>query len=166
MYKFLEFAKPSDVLNLVDNVKNRLGTEDQYQGLIFSHDTSRTSIADQNFSVYKMLGTMKEKVDGQIKIAEKIRAVIDQKGVVEGVLMSHFLPDMAGNSRAFSRQKVRCTKCNRSTGEYSLSGDCVCGSNLILSISKGSVVKYLEISKESISTVSNRQLSCPKDRIN
>jgi DNA polymerase II large subunit len=29
-----------------------------------------------------------------------------------------------------------------------LSGECTCGGNLILSISKGSVVKYLEISKE------------------
>jgi Archaeal DNA polymerase II, large subunit len=90
---------------------------------------------------------MKEKVDGQIKLAERIRAV-DQKGVVEGVLMSHFLPDMAGNSRAFSRQKVRCTKCNKKYRRIPLSGDCVCGSNLILSISKGSVVKYLEISKD------------------
>ena len=30
----LKFAKPSDVLDLVDNVKRRLGTDDQYQGLI------------------------------------------------------------------------------------------------------------------------------------
>ena len=40
------------------------------------------------------------------------------EGVVEGVLMSHFLPDMMGNIRAFSRQKVRCTRCNKSTGGY------------------------------------------------
>ncbi len=144
--KTLEFAKPSDVLELVDNVKNRLGTDDQYQGLIFSHDTSSIH-SGPKLCLYKMLGTMKEKVDGQIKIAEMIRAV-DQKGVVEGVLMSHFLPDMAGNSRAFSRQKVRCTKCNKKYRRIPLSGDCVCGSNLILSISKGSVVKYLEISKD------------------
>jgi DNA polymerase II large subunit len=55
---------------------------------------------------------------------------------------------MAGNSRAFSRQKVRCTKCNKKYRRIPLSGDCACGSNLILSISKGSVVKYLEISKD------------------
>ena len=144
--KTLEFAKPSEVLELVDNVKKRLGTEDQYQGLIYSHDT--TSIhSGPKLCLYKMLPTMKEKVDGQIKLAERIRAV-DQKGVVEGVLMSHFLPDMAGNSRAFSRQKVRCTKCNKKYRRIPLSGDCVCGSNLILSISKGSVIKYLEISKD------------------
>ena len=144
--KTLEFAKPSEVLDLVDNVKKRLGTEDQYEGLIFSHDTSSIH-SGPKLCLYKMLPTMKEKVDGQIKLAERIRAV-DQKGVVEGVLMSHFLPDMAGNSRAFSRQKVRCTKCNKKYRRIPLSGDCVCGSNLILSISKGSVIKYLEISKD------------------
>jgi DNA polymerase II large subunit len=144
--KTLEFAKPSEVLELVDNVKKRLGTEDQYQGLIFSHETSSIH-SGPKLCLYKMLPTMKEKVDGQIKLAERIRAV-DQKGVVEGVLTSHFLPDMAGNSRAFSRQKVRCTKCNKKYRRIPLSGDCVCGSNLILSISKGSVVKYLEISKD------------------
>ncbi len=142
----LEFAKPSEVLDLVDNVKKRLGTEDQYEGLVFSHETSSIH-SGPKLCLYKMLPTMKEKVDGQIKLAERIRAV-DQKGVVEGVLMSHFLPDMAGNSRAFSRQKVRCTKCNKKYRRIPLSGDCVCGSNLILSISKGSVVKYLEISKD------------------
>ncbi len=152
--KTLEFAKPSSVLELVDNVKKRLGTEDQYQGLIFSHDTSSIH-SGPKLCLYKMLPTMKEKVNGQIKLAERIRAV-DQKGVVEGVLMSHFLPDMAGNSRAFSRQKVRCTKCNKKYRRIPLSGECVCGSNLILSISKGSVVKYLEISKDSLPEISNR----------
>lgn len=144
--KTLEFAKPSDVLDLVDNVKKRLGTEDQYHGLIFSHDTSSIH-SGPRVCLYKTLPTMKDKVDGQIKLAERIRAV-DQKGVVEGVLMSHFLPDMAGNSRAFSRQKVRCTKCNKKYRRIPLSGNCVCGSGLILSISKGSVVKYLQISKD------------------
>ncbi|MGB9977892.1 DNA polymerase II large subunit [Methanobacterium sp.] len=144
--KSLGFAKPSDVISVIDNVKKRLGTEDQYQGLMFSHNTSSIH-SGPKLCLYKMLPTMKEKVEEQVKIAEKIRAV-DQKGVVEGVLQSHFLPDMAGNSRAFSRQKVRCTKCNKKYRRIPLSGECTCGSNLILSISKGSVVKYLEISKE------------------
>ncbi len=144
--KSLEFAKPSDVLPIIDNVKKRLGTEGQYQGIMFSHNTSSIH-SGPKLCLYKMLPTMKEKVEEQVKVAEKIRAV-DQKGVVEGVLTSHFLPDMAGNVRAFSRQKVRCTKCNKKYRRIPLSGECVCGGNLILSISKGSVVKYLEISKE------------------
>ncbi|MEN4028656.1 MAG: DNA polymerase II large subunit [Methanobacterium sp.] len=142
----LEFARPSEVIDLIDNVKKRLGTEDQYQGLMFSHDTSSIHSGPKS-CLYKMLPTMKEKVEEQVKLAGKIRAV-DQKGVVEGVLQSHFLPDMAGNSRAFSRQKVRCTRCNKKYRRIPLSGECTCGGNLILSISKGSVVKYLKISKE------------------
>jgi DNA polymerase II large subunit len=142
----LKFTKPSEVLTYINNIKNRLGTEKQYEGLIYSHETTSIHSGPKQ-SLYKMLPTMKEKVDEQIKLAEKIRAV-DQKGVVEGVLNSHFLPDMAGNIRAFSRQKVRCTKCNKKYRRMPLSGECTCGGNLILSISKGSVVKYLEISKD------------------
>jgi DNA polymerase II large subunit len=144
--KTMEHCKPSDVLDLVQNVKNRLGTDDQYQGLIYSHETTNIHRGPK-ICLYKLLPSMREKVEGQIKLAERIRAV-DQKGVVEGVLNSHFLPDMAGNSRAFSRQKVRCTKCNKKYRRIPLSGECSCGGKLILSISKGSVVKYLEISKE------------------
>jgi len=58
------------------------------------------------------------------KTRREIRAV-DQKGVVEGVLMSHFLPDMAGNSRAFSRQKVDVLSATKSTGEYRFQGLCM-----------------------------------------
>jgi DNA polymerase II large subunit len=144
--KTLDFEKPSDVLDLVDNVKKRIGTPEQYHGLIFSHNTSSIHSGPKQ-CLYKMLPTMKEKVEGQISLAEEIRAV-DQRGVVEGVLMSHFLPDMAGNLRAFSRQKVRCPKCNKKYRRMPLSGVCTCGGNLILSISKGSVIKYLGISNE------------------
>ena len=144
--KTLENAKPSDVLDMIDNVQKRLGTDEQYRGLIYSHETSSIHQGPK-ICLYKTLPTMKDKVDEQIKLAERIRAV-DQKGVVEGVLNSHFLPDIAGNSRAFARQKVRCTKCNKKYRRIPLTGECTCGGNLILSISKGSVTKYLEISKE------------------
>jgi len=144
--KTLENAKPADVVDLVDNVKKRLGKDEQYSGLIYSHETSSIHQGPK-ICLYKTLPTMKEKVNEQIKLAERIRAV-DQKGVVEGVLSSHFLPDMAGNIRAFARQKVRCTKCNKKYRRIPLSGECSCCGNLILSISKGSVMKYLEISKE------------------
>ena len=92
---------------------------------------------------------MSDKVDAQIKLAERIRAV-DQRGVVEKVLSSHFLPDIMGNVRAFSRQKVRCTSCNSKYRRIPLTGKCKCGGNLILSVSKGSVTKYLEISQDLI----------------
>ncbi|MCC7553893.1 MAG: DNA polymerase II large subunit [Methanobacteriaceae archaeon] len=140
--------RPSDVLDLVDNVEKHLGTKGQYEGLMFSHNTSNIH-AGPNICLYKTLPSMKEKVESQIALAEIIRAV-DQRNVVEGVLSSHFLPDIMGNVRAFSKQKVRCTKCNSKYRRMPLSGKCKCGGNLILSVSKGSVVKYLDISQELV----------------
>lgn len=141
-----DHPRPSEVLDVIDNVEKRLGKPEQYTGLMFSHNTSRIDEGPK-VCLYKLLPTMKEKVESQITLAEKIRAV-DQRSVVEGVLMSHFLPDMMGNIRAFSRQKVRCTKCNRKYRRIPLSGECRCGGNLVLTVSKGSVIKYLEISKD------------------
>ena len=140
--------KPAEVLEYIDNVEMHLGTPEQYEGLMFSHHT--TSIhAGPTVCLYKRLPSMKEKVEAQIALAESIRAV-DQRGVVEKVLSSHFLPDIMGNSRAFSKQKVRCTKCGAKYRRMPLTGKCKCGGNLILSVSKGSVTKYLEISRDLV----------------
>ena len=147
--KTQEQLKPSEALDVVDNVSMHLGTQRQYENLMFSHNTTNIH-AGPNICLYKTLPSMKEKVESQISLAEKIRAV-DQRGVVEGVLSSHFLPDIMGNSRAFSKQKVRCTKCNSKYRRIPLNGKCKCGGNLILSVSKGSVVKYLNISKDLVS---------------
>ena len=143
-----EPLKPADMLDLVDNVEMHLGTDRQYHDLMFSHHTSSIH-AGPKVCLYKRLGSMKEKVEAQIHLAELIRAV-DQRGVVEGVLSSHFLPDIMGNSRAFSKQKVRCPKCGAKYRRMPLTGKCKCGGDLILSVSKGSVVKYLEISQNLV----------------
>ncbi|WP_405303494.1 DNA polymerase II large subunit [Methanobrevibacter sp.] len=141
--------KPAEVLEYIDNVEKHLGTPEQYEGLMFSHHTSSIH-AGPTVCLYKRLPSMREKVEAQISLAETIRAV-DQRGVVEKVLSSHFLPDIMGNSRAFSKQKVRCTKCGAKYRRMPLTGKCHCGGNLILSVSKGSVTKYLEISRDLVS---------------
>ncbi len=141
--------KPAEVLDLIDNVEKHLGTPEQYEGLMFSHHTSSIH-SGPTLCLYKRLPSMKEKVEAQIELAEKIRAV-DQRDVVQRVLSSHFLPDIMGNSRAFSKQKVRCTKCNSKYRRIPLTGKCTkCGGNLILSVSKGSVQKYLGISQDLV----------------
>jgi DNA polymerase II large subunit len=140
--------KPSELLEYVDNVGMHLGTPEQYENLMFSHHTSSIH-AGPHLCLYKKLNSMPEKVEAQINLAEKVRAV-DQRGVVEGVLSSHFLPDIMGNVRAFSRQKVRCTKCNAKYRRIPLTGKCKCGGNLVMSVSKGSVTKYLEISQDLV----------------
>ena len=143
-----EPLKPAELLEYVDNVEMHLGTDRQYHDLMFSHHTSSIH-AGPKVCLYKRLGSMKEKVEAQIHVAELVRAV-DQRGVVEGVLSSHFLPDIMGNSRAFSKQKVRCPKCGAKYRRMPLTGKCKCGGDLILSVSKGSVVKYLEISQDLV----------------
>jgi DNA polymerase II large subunit len=69
--------------------------------------------------------------------------------VAERVLKSHFLPDLLGNLRSFSRQRMRCIKCGEKFRRPPLVGFCPkCGGNVVLTVHEGSVRKYLEVSKE------------------
>ncbi len=70
MKKTYEGVKPSDALDLVDNVSMHLGTYKQYEDLMFSHNTSNIH-AGPNICLYKTLPSMKEKVESQIELAEK-----------------------------------------------------------------------------------------------
>ncbi len=95
-------------------------------------------------SAYKTLGSMVEKMDAQLALARKIRTV-DADDVAERVINSHFLPDMIGNLRAFSRQKVRCVKCGAKFRRPLLSDTCPrCHGRAILTVTGGSVKKYLD----------------------
>ncbi len=146
----LTYAKPQKFLKVIDRVSDRIGKPEQYFGLSFTHDT--TDIASgPTKSSYKTLGSMFEKVQHQLALAEKIRAV-DERDVARRIIESHFLPDLAGNLRAFSKQKVRCVKCNAKYERVPLSGSCrKCGGGkLVLTVSKGSVEKYLKITKNLI----------------
>lgn len=141
----LNYKDPKEVLKLMDTVGGRLGKQEQYEGFGFTHDTSDIASGPKN-SAYKTLGTMIEKMDAQLALARKIRAV-DAKDVAERVINSHFLPDLIGNLRSFSKQKVRCTKCNAKYRRPPLSGSCPkCRGNIVLTVHEGSVRKYLETS--------------------
>jgi Archaeal DNA polymerase II, large subunit len=132
----------------MDLVSGRLKTPDQYENFMFTHDT--TDIArGPAFSAYKTLETMMDKMEAQLQLAEKIRAV-DEADVAELVLKSHFLPDIMGNLRAFSRQTFRCIKCEAKYRRPPLTGTCQkCGGgNIILTVHEGAVRKYVEVSKE------------------
>ncbi|MBU4342078.1 MAG: DNA polymerase II large subunit [Candidatus Altiarchaeota archaeon] len=116
-----------------------------FSGLMFTHSTGDIT-GPVIKSRYLKLGKMKEKVDAQLKVAEKIRA-IDEKVVAELVINSHFLRDIYGNLRTFTKQKFRCVKCNASYRRVPLSGKCTkCGDRLLLTVSEGSIRKYLGIS--------------------
>ena len=131
----------------IETVKDRLGKPSQYSGLGFTHETN---IFDEGpkTSRYIQLKSMDEKIQRQNVLQKKIMAV-NAKDALERVMGSHFLPDIVGNARAFSRQTFRCTSCNEKYRRIPLSGKCYkCGkSAIILTIHEGSVRKYLKIAQ-------------------
>ncbi len=145
----MRYSNPKDVESIMDLVGGRIGNKDQYEKFGFTHDTKNIGEGPEQ-SAYKTLKTMIDKMEGQLSLAAKIRAV-DTDDVVARVINNHFLPDMIGNLRRFSTQQVRCTKCNRKYRRMPLSGKCTgCGGNLTLTVHEGSVKKYLEVSKEIV----------------
>ncbi|MFO8109316.1 MAG: DNA polymerase II large subunit [Thermoplasmata archaeon] len=143
-----KYTDPKDVIDIMDTVEKRLGTEGQYQGFGYTHDTSDISEGPKS-SNYTRLGKMTEKMEAQIQVAKVIRAV-DEHDVVSRVIQDHFIPDLMGNFNKFCLQKVRCTKCNKKYRRPPLSDKCTCGGNLTLTIHKGGVKKYLETSLKMI----------------
>ena len=128
-------------------VSSRLGSELQYEKFGFTHDTVDISEGPKT-SNYKTLKTMMDKMNAQLNLAAKIRAV-DEADVAYKVIERHFLPDILGNMRAFSKQSVRCPTCNIIYRRPPLQGVCTkCGGKLTLTVHEKSVKKYLEISKE------------------
>jgi len=128
-------------------VSSRLGSEFQYEKFGFTHHTKNISEGPKT-SNYKTLKTMMDKMNAQLNLAAKIRAV-DEADVAYKVIERHFLPDILGNMRAFSKQSVRCPTCNISYRRPPLQGVCTkCGGKLTLTVHEKSVKKYLEISKE------------------
>jgi len=143
----LRHEHPKNVESLMGLVSSRIGTELQYEGFGFTHDTSDISMGPRE-SLYKTLKTMMEKMNVQLSLAAKIRAV-DEADVAYKVIERHFLPDILGNLRAFSKQSVRCPQCNTTFRRIPLQGVCSeCGGKLTLTVHEMSVKKYLNISKE------------------
>ena len=136
-----EMADPEDVD--IEIAEASLGTEGEYHGFDHTHDTSNIALGP-DLSAYKTLGSMMDKMDAQLNLARKLRAV-DETDVAERVIEYHFLPDLIGNLRAFSRQETRCLDCGESYRRMPLSGDCrECGGRVNLTVHEGSVNKYMD----------------------
>ena len=142
----MRHAHPKEIEDEMDLVANRIGTGREYDGFAFTHDTA--NIADgPRSSSYKTLKTMEEKLEAQLELARKIRAV-DENDVAARVIQTHFLPDLIGNLRAFTTQQVRCVKCNKKYRRVPLKGVCThCGGSLTLTVHEKSIKKYLEPAK-------------------
>ncbi|MBI5377925.1 MAG: DNA polymerase II large subunit [Thaumarchaeota archaeon] len=130
----------------IETLKSRLETEKQFYGHYFTHLTS-TLTTSRSRSAYSTLGSLLEKLDMQIRTADIINAV-DPNEVVSMVMITHLLPDIMGNLRAYSGQSFRCTTCGASYRRIPLSQNCnECGSKLIQTITRPSVKKYLKLAK-------------------
>lgn len=136
----LEYKLPWEIK--IKRYGDVLRTPGEYEGLGFTHDTTNIN-KGVRCSAYKSIPTMQEKVEGQMRIAEKIRAV-DEMDVARLVIERHFVRDIKGNLRKFSMQQFRCVDCNEKYRRPPLKGICLkCGGKLIFTIAEGSVIKYL-----------------------
>jgi len=142
----MAMKEPKEIEGHMDLIASRIGTYRQYEGMGFTHDTNDIANGPK-YSAYTTLESMMDKMNAQLMLGKKIRAV-DEKDVAVRVLNKHFMPDMIGNLRSFSSQTVRCTKCGEKYRRMTLSGTCYkCGNPLNLTVHEASVKKYLEISK-------------------
>jgi DNA polymerase II large subunit len=149
-YELVAHAQhPNAVKRLVDIVATRLNTPAQYEGFGFTHNTTMFDAGPRN-SRYKLLNSMDDKLEAQLRLATLIDAV-DSQDVAQRVLSTHFFRDIRGNLRAYSTQKFRCMKCNRIYRRVPLSGKCICGeSRLSLTVRQRNISKYLAITDKII----------------
>ncbi len=134
---------PSEIEEMMMTMGVRLKKTNTILNSGFSTETIDISSGVRVCS-YKTIDSMEEKIERQLSLARRIRAV-DENDVATRVLNSHFLPDMYGNFRGFFSQEFRCTKCNTKYRRVPLSGKCHrCGnSSISLTIHKGSIIKYM-----------------------
>ncbi|UZE93747.1 MAG: DNA polymerase II large subunit [Candidatus Pacearchaeota archaeon] len=129
----------------IEQISDRLKDEElfsAFKNLYYTHETSNLNDATLCNS-YKTLITMQDKVNHQMALAEKLRAV-DTADVARLVIERHFIRDIKGNFHKFTRQRFRCVKCNEKYRRPPLSGKCRCGGRIIFTIAEGSIIKYLE----------------------
>ena len=160
---------PAELKSSIEIVEHRLGSVGDLRGYGWTHDSGLLDAGPANSS-YKILETMVDKMRAQLELGRVLRAV-DVSRVASQVIESHFLPDLRGNLVAFSRQKVRCVRCGAKFRRMPLAGRCIavkpfhddgnrldrgndnssiCGGNVILTVSEGSVRKYIEITQHVI----------------
>lgn len=149
-YEFYKAARGNEDAKVKELtfVEDILSTDIQYNAVSFTHNTACFDEGPKRSS-YITIKSMTDKVDKIAKLQKRIRAV-DEKDALERLILSHFFPDIIGNTRAFTRQKLRCIKCNAKYRRIPLSGKCTCGGKLILTIAEGSIKKYIEITRKII----------------
>ena len=128
----------------INNVREILKQQkNPFTNMGFTHDTANLN-RGPSCSSYKLLATMQDKVQHQMRLVEKIRAV-DTADTARLIIERHFIKDMKGNLRKFSMQTFRCVACNEIMRRPPLTGVCSkCGGKIIFTIHEGGIKKYLE----------------------
>ncbi len=132
----------------IDSIKTILKEgKNPFINLGYTHETSNFNDGVR-CSSYKFLSTMQEKVQHQMELVERLRAV-DTADTAKLIIDRHFLRDIKGNLRNFSTQSFRCVKCNTIFRRPPLSGICDrCGGKLIFTVNEGGIRKYLDPARD------------------
>lgn len=140
-------ARPASAI--MDVISHRLGTEAQFEGFQYTTPVTNINLGNADSS-YKEFKSMIDKLHMQLDLGSRIEAV-DVRQVALKVLNTHFMPDIAGNMRAFSTQGFRCKSCNKKFRRLPLMGKCPsCGGKLTLTVYRGGIEKYLVASQELV----------------
>ncbi len=143
-YDTLEYKMPNELRKRPKLVEDVL--KDGVIHMKFTHDTNDINAGPLK-TRYVLLKKMEDKIHAQLKVAEMIVAA-DENKVAEAVIVNHFLRDIKGNLRTFSRQTVRCVDCNEKYRRIPLAGKCLkCGGKLLLTVPEGAIRKYMEPTK-------------------
>ncbi|MCK5176233.1 MAG: DNA polymerase II large subunit, partial [Candidatus Aenigmarchaeota archaeon] len=144
----LKYKYPWELSETPRVIENVIDTPEVFHAK-YTHET--TDINDgMIITKYVSLQSMDDKVNTQLTLGKKLIGV-NQNIVAEKLLSKHFLKDIKGNLRTFSKQSVRCVSCNEKYRRIPLAGICTnCKEKLILSVSEGFVRKYMEPSKQII----------------
>lgn len=137
----------ASVSGIVPLIKDHLGSSLCYHGLGYTVPAS-SLVGPSTDSTYKRLRTMLDKVEAQLRLAERLLAV-DERVVAERVIDTHILPDIMGNMRTFFSQSFLCRRCGSKYRRPPLSGRCsLCGGEVSQSLYRGAIEKYIELAED------------------
>jgi DNA polymerase II large subunit len=142
----LEGLPPKHVAPLIDMIMFRLGSAAQYEGYSYSHEVSNINLGVRE-NTYKKLKAMMDKLRSQMELMSRIEGV-NAGEVAKRILGVHLMRDILGNLKVFASQSFRCKRCNAKFRRIPLGGRCLrCGGELVLTVYRGTVEKYLEAAR-------------------
>ncbi|MFT4892579.1 MAG: DNA polymerase II large subunit [Candidatus Nanohaloarchaea archaeon] len=154
-----EYKKPWDLDTEIEIGEDIVHSDNPYEHG-YTHETATIENGPTQ-SEYVTLDEMSEKTSAQLGLGEKLKAV-NENQVAELLLNKHFIPDIKGNLRSFSSQKMRCVDCNTKFRRVPLTNQTIapsgkataecpeCDGKVLLTISEGTIKKYMQPSKDII----------------